>query len=179
MARVLYNRMRRRFVFKGRSATLWLLLGAGVLTIGLKWVPFGNIVLHPLVLFSTYAHELGHAIAAWCCGGTVQGVSMWARGGGVTRFSIAEPTAFQQTMTVAGGLLGPSLVAMFFLWLGLSKRLARGTLFVFGIFALVSALLLMENVFGRFFAGGVGVIALLIALKASEGIAQFSLLFFV
>lgn len=161
---------------KGRPYTLWILLGAGVLTIGLHWIPFGTMALYPFLLFSTYAHELGHAIAAWQCNMDVQGVSMWTDGAGVAKYT-GSPTGMQRATILAGGLLGPSIIALLCLWLGLSTRLARGALFVFGVLAIGSAVLLMENTFGRTFAAGFGVIAIFIAFKTPEAFAQFTLLF--
>ena len=55
------------------------LFGAAVVTIVLYFVPFGKYVLYPLMLFSTFVHEMGHGLTA-ALGGDFLYFKMWADG---------------------------------------------------------------------------------------------------
>jgi Peptidase M50B-like len=61
-----------------------LLLFATALTIALWFIPFAGLIAHPIRLFVTFIHEIGHALAALGTWGEVHRVTLDWSGSGAT-----------------------------------------------------------------------------------------------
>ena len=57
---------------------------AVILTIFLSFLPFAQILTYPFLIFSTFIHEISHAIGAVLTGGRVESVIVHVNGSGVT-----------------------------------------------------------------------------------------------
>jgi hypothetical protein len=85
---------------------LWIAIAV---TICLSFLPFAQFITYPFLIFSTFIHETGHAIAALFTGGTVESLIVRMDGSGVTytrgglRFVIS--TAGYIGTAIFGGLL--------------------------------------------------------------------------
>lgn len=84
----------------------WIFAGVIVGTVGLYLVPYGRYVAYPLLLLSTYAHEMGHGLTALVTGGTFESLVMSADGSGVAYLRIPDSRR-ARAATSAGGLVGP------------------------------------------------------------------------
>ena len=82
------------------------LIGAAIATVVLYFIPFGNYVLYPLMLFSTFVHEMGHGLTAMVLGGDFLYFKMWADGSGVAAYA-GHFSGFGKALTAAGGPIGP------------------------------------------------------------------------
>lgn len=152
------------------------LVGAILLTGMLYASAWGRWIAWPLVLLSTYAHELGHGLAALAVGGHFESLQIWADGSGLARHA-GPASGWARAAVGAGGLLGPAAMSALFFALAGGPRRARGGLALFGVGTLLVDLLFVRNLFGLVFVGLVGATALLFAWRASTTAAQTALAF--
>lgn len=55
-----------------RAQLSWTFWSAALLSVGRPSVPFGEFVIYPFALLSTWAHELGHGVTALLWGGEIK-----------------------------------------------------------------------------------------------------------
>ena len=154
----------------------YAVIGAAILTFALYLIPYGQYVIYPLLLFSTFVHEMGHGIAAIFMGGSFHQFQMWANGSGVAQHS-GHYGAFARAFISAGGLLGPAVMGGIFFVLGRKPFWARLGLGLFAAGSLLSVLLFVRNGFGIVFVLLVALILGAIARFAGERAARFVMLF--
>ncbi len=153
-----------------------LLLIATVATVVLYIIPFGQWLIYPLMLFSTYAHEMGHGLTAELVGGEFIRFKMYANGSGVAQHA-GHYGAFSRALVSAGGLMGPAVLGAIFFYLGRKAAWARVGLYVFGAGSLLSVALVVRNGFGVGFVIIVALICLAVARWTSPLVAQFVTVF--
>lgn len=159
------------------QALLVLLITVG-LTAGLHVLPqpWGWRLAWPLMVLSTYAHEMCHGLAALMVGGHFDSFRMWPDGSGIASTS-RPPSTVADALIPAGGLVGPALVAAVLFLFGCRPRLARGGLLAFGLALVASDVLVVRNGFGVIFVGATGALLLLLAVRLSPGWARGVVLF--
>ena len=151
-------------------------MGAVAVTLALYVVPYGHYVAYPLVLLSTYAHEMGHGMTALLVGGDFESFVMAPDASGVAYLRIPE-SRLARAATSAGGLFGPALLAAAFFWLAKRSKTAHIGLLVFGATSLVAVALVVRSVFGWLFVGALGAICVTLAIKSTARVAQTVLAF--
>lgn len=130
-------------------------------------VPFGTTLAYPLVLLSTLAHEMGHGIAAILVGGTFHEFQLFPDSSGVAYTS--SKGAFASALIAAGGLVGPAIVSMmFFSWAHHAKRL----FFALGLALIIAEILVVRNIFGLAFVGGVAIVSLWVSTLKNHGLQR-------
>jgi hypothetical protein len=154
----------------------WVLLISAAVTIALYKIPQAHVVAYPLMLISTLVHELGHGIAAILAGGHFEQFVMSRDGSGVAMHAGAYGP-FAKAFISAGGLVGPALAAGIFLAVARRPRWARAALGAFGLFLAVSLLFWVRGSFAPIFVGVLAAVCVAIAVKASDGIGQLTLVF--
>ncbi len=152
------------------------LFGAAVATIVLYFVPFGKYVLYPLMLFSTFVHEMGHGLTAVALGGDFLYFKMWADGSGVAAYA-GHFSAFGKATTAAGGLLGPPLGAAVLFALGRRANWAKTVLYAISIICALCILLVVRNLFGIGFVALLGLACFAVAHRTQPGTAQMVVVF--
>jgi hypothetical protein len=154
------------------SAVLALFISI-VLTMSLYYIPYGHVVAYPLLLLSTLAHEMGHGFASVLVGGNFEEFVLYQDASGIATSSwYGGPTRFQRACTSAGGLVGPAFVGMLMFIFGKKEQLNKIYLCGLGIVLLLSVLLVVRNMFGMIFVGGVGTVIIGVGVMASARIAQ-------
>lgn len=93
-------------------------------TVMLYVVPFGYYIAYPLVLISTFVHEMGHAIAGILVGARFDEFVMYSDASGSARIS-GGTGRLASTFIAAGGLVGPSVAAALLFGLCTRTNLAR------------------------------------------------------
>ena len=159
-----------------RDRARWILLGAVALTIALYIVPYGHYVAYPLVLLSTYAHEMGHGITALLVGGDFDSFVMAPDGSGLAYLRIPD-SRLARAATSSGGLLGAALLAAAFFGLAKRSKTAHVGLLAFGVATLVALVLVVRSPFGWFFVGSLGAACVYLGLKSTARVAQAVLAF--
>ncbi len=158
-----------------KSAATALGAAAGV-TLVLFFIPYGDKVILPLTLLSTYVHEMGHGLAAILVGGRFVKLEMWANGSGVA-WHAGDYGALARAWVAAGGLLGPAFFGALLFALGRHRSWAKPVLYVCGGLALLSVLLFVRNAFGVVYVLLLGAALLALAHFASEAWAQLVVVF--
>lgn len=146
-----------------------------LVTAGLYSVPLGHTLGYPLVLLSTLAHEMGHGVTAWLVGGSFSSFEMWSDGSGVAH--TASSGRIASGLISAGGLVGPSIAALFCFVAGRHAKLSRIALVVLGAVSALMIVLVVRNLFGAFFVGAVAALSLLIGIKGGARLSQGVLVF--
>jgi hypothetical protein len=154
----------------------WIFAGVIVGTVGLYIVPYGRYVAYPLLLLSTYAHEMGHGLTALVTGGSFESLVMSADGSGVAYLRIPD-SRLARAATSAGGLVGPAFLAALFFWLARRPRTAHAGLMTFGLASIAALVLVVRSPVGWLLVGTLGVSSVLLAVKSSPNVAQVVLAF--
>ena len=72
-------------------------------------VPYGHVVVVPLLWLSTLVHELGHGVTALLVGGRFDSIVVSMDGSGVA--ATATGSTLAGALVAAGGLIGPAVAA--------------------------------------------------------------------
>ena len=147
-----------------------------VVTVVLYAVPYGHVIGRPLIWLSTFAHEMGHGLAAILTGGTFVKFVMSPDGSGMAT-SMIQPGGINRAITAAGGLLGPPLVAAALFAVATRPRWSRAALWVMTAGCALSALLVVRNAFGMVFVLLLGATLAALARWASPRAQHFAVLF--
>ena len=159
-----------------RQRALRALTIAIVLTFALYVIPFGQFLLYPLMLLSTFAHEMGHGLSGLLVGGRFESFVLFANGSGVAR-TTGVADGVPRAILSAGGLVGPALLAAALFLFGRWARGARMALVIGATGAFASAILVVDNLFGWVFVGLLGATLLALAVKLSSASAQIAVVF--
>lgn len=109
-------------------------------------LPYGRRLLYPFALLGTWAHELGHGVAAVFVGGSFERLLIYPNLGG-TAYS-SGVGRLGKAVVAAGGLLGPALAGGLFILLGSREGSAPAVLAALAVTIVVSLLLVVRNAFG-------------------------------
>jgi Peptidase M50B-like len=161
---------------RGTRSTSWVLVGVVAATLLLYRVPYGRYLAYPLVLLSTFAHEMGHGTAALLVGGEFTSLEMAADASGLAQLRIPGGR-LARAFTSAGGLVGPACLAALFFVLARRPKSAHVGLLVFGIASLVALLVVVRSVVGALFVGALGAACLFLGAHSSARVAQWVLAF--
>ncbi len=148
----------------------WFLLGSVLLTGALYSFPYGGYVAYPLVLVSTYVHEIAHGLAATLVGGQFHFLVIHADGSGLASIS-GTNGRFAFAFVAGAGLVGPAVGGAALLVLASRPTLARVGLGVFALLSAVALIWVVRNMFGWFF---VGLLAAGCSAAAWRGTAQIA-----
>ena len=111
---------------------LKILVALGIYFFIKYFVPYGQILLHPVNLLVTFLHEFGHAMGALLTGGYVDSIQINSDGSGFCRTA-----GGWRSIVLMGGYLGSAILGNILLHIGLSKpSWSRNTLYVIAGFML-------------------------------------------
>lgn len=148
-----------------------------ILTLLLWWViPFGGWISWPLLLLSTFAHELGHGLAALSVGHGFEAMTINWDGSGVT-MSSGNGGRVASAWIAAGGLIGPAIAAAALFRIGKNARTSRGALLIIGCSMLILDVWVVRNLFGFIFVAGFGTLFIILSRKGGSEFARFTLIF--
>ncbi len=149
-----------------------LLTGSMVVTIVLYSVHALRPIARPLLLLSTFAHEMGHGLAAMLVGGKFQSLVMFSDGSGYASMLLPN-TRMAAAISSMGGLLGPAIVASILLVLGMKRRWANIVVWTMSVLSLLMVIWVVRSWFGVFFIGGFAFVCAAIAYWAKPMFQQF------
>lgn len=142
----------------------------------LFFVPSLHMVAYPLLLLSTFVHEMGHGIAAELVGGDFVRFEMFSDASGVATLRLPA-TAFASAFSSFGGLAGPAVVGAALFMVGAYRRACGPVLWALFAFFVASALLYVRNPFGLVFVGVYAAVFFAIARFGSDLLQQFTVVF--
>ncbi|MBN2341323.1 MAG: M50 family metallopeptidase [Deltaproteobacteria bacterium] len=100
-----------------KSKTAILILSIAAYLAVKHFVPYGPLLLYPLILLVTFLHELGHAVFALMSGGSVHGLQINPDGSGH-----AQIGGGWIGLVSMGGYVGSALFGNLLLFIGLAKE---------------------------------------------------------
>ena len=154
------------------------LILAGFVVIALPSFPFGNYLIYPFVLLTTWFHEMGHGLTAELLGQDFAQLTIFANGSGVAQSMVAnDASPFVHAAIAAGGPMAPSLVGAGLILASAHERLWRPVLIGLAAAIFASVLLYVRGEVGMVALPLVGALLLLIAWRAGAGFMRFSLQF--
>jgi hypothetical protein len=159
----------------GRGARLALLISVG-LTLILYLVPGVRLLARPLIYLSTFAHEMGHGIAALLVGGHFHSFEMWSDASGVARTSYGAGR-LTSALVSAGGLVGPAVLAAALFVVARWPRAPRIALQVAAAALLLVTVLFVRSLFGIVFVAALAMACFAGGRLLSPAAARVAVLF--
>ena len=150
---------------------LWL---AAAVCLGVSLTPWGPLLLYPFALFSTWVHEVGHAVMVVLTGGSVTAITIEPDTSGVTQ-SLMPPGRIARGLVASSGYLGASIVGCWLMAAARVEKRARPILWTIGAFMLFTVLFWMRNVFGALVVLAWGVALVALARNGSGRVSRFVL----
>jgi hypothetical protein len=154
-----------------RIPALWLWIAAAV-SLALSLTPRAHILLYPFRLFTTWIHEVGHALATVLVGGSVTAITIQPDTSGLTQ-SLVPDGRVARGMVASAGYLGAALVGCLLIAATRAERRAHLLLGGVGAFMLLTLVLWIRNPFGAAVVAAWAVILVLLARQGLGPAAQF------
>lgn len=151
---------------------------AGLVVVFLPALPFGNYLVYPFLILTTWFHEMGHGLAALAAGQDFRQLQIFANGSGVAQSAVAaDAGAWVRIAIAAGGPLGPSIVGALLILASARERLWRPALWLMAAGIAVSAMLYVRSATGLVVLPLVAALLGLVAWRGKPGLARFTLQF--
>ena len=157
-----------------RSASSRWLWMAAALSLAASLTPWGQVVLYPFKLFTTWVHECGHAAMTVLLGGSVQSITIQPDTSGLTSSRIPG-SVLAAALVASSGYLGASIVGCVLLAATRVHRWAHRILYAIGLLMLLSLVVWMRNVFSFAVVLAWGVALIVLARRGNGAAAQFLL----
>jgi hypothetical protein len=129
-----------------RLEGLWFWTAAAA-SLAISLTPWGDVLLYPFALFTTWVHECGHAVAAVALGGSVVSITIDPDASGLAR-SLVPAGRVNDGLVASAGYLGASLVGCLLMAAARIERWSRAILWFTGACMLVTLVLWIRNLFG-------------------------------
>ena len=151
----------------------WLWLAAAV-CLGVSLTPWGDLLLYPFTLFTTWVHECGHAVMVVLTGGSVSSITIEPDTSGLTR-SLMPAGRIARGLVASSGYLGSSVVGCLLVAATRIEKRARPILWGIGAFMLFTLVFWIRNAFGAVVVLGWAVTLLAMARKGTGRAPRFFL----
>ncbi|VVT01760.1 M50 family metallopeptidase [Erythrobacter sp. EC-HK427] len=154
------------------------LIIAAVLLVVLPGVPFGNFLIYPFTILTTWFHEMGHGLTALLLGHGFEQLVIYADGSGYAESAFySAPGALPSALIAAGGPIGPVMAGSALILASAREKYWQPALMVLAGVMALSVLVWVRSVTGwivlPLLAGALGYIA----WRGSDWLKQFSLQF--
>ncbi|MEO0968001.1 MAG: M50 family metallopeptidase [Cyanobacteria bacterium J06639_18] len=160
-----------------RMGFTWLIAAAFV-TIILWQIPAGDYILYPFSILATWFHEMGHGLMALLLGGNFHQLQIFPNGSGVATYSLARSLApIGPSLVAAAGPMGPPIAGSALILASRSFKAASLSLKILGGFLIFSSLVWVRSPFGLIAIPVLGLITLLVGLKAPRWLQGFAIQF--
>ena len=151
----------------------WLWVAAAI-SLGLSLTPWGQWLLYPFKLFTTWVHECSHAVLTLLMGGSVTAITIEPDTSGLTR-SLMPSGRVAQGVVASAGYLGASVVGCFLLAAARVEKWARVILWTVGALVLVTLVIWIRNLFGAVVVLAWGAALVALARKGTRQVSRFVL----
>lgn len=151
---------------------------AGVLVVFLPYLPFGNFLVYPFTILTTWFHEMGHGLTAMLLGNEFQRLVILPSGSGYAETLYPGGTgAITQALVSAGGPLGPVVIGAALILASSRHEYWRAALFGLAGIIVLSALIWVRSLVGLTVLPLVAAMLAWIALKSPDSLQRFTLQF--
>lgn len=158
----------------GRDRLMSAFLLAALVSIALHFIqPWGRYALYPFALLATWAHEMGHGLAAIVLGGSFSRLELYSDLGGVAFHTAGG--FFARPLVSMAGLLGPAVAGGGVIVLGArSERVARSVITVLALAVAISVIIWIRGIFGIVAMSLIAVVLGLLAARGGEMVKLFT-----
>lgn len=151
---------------------------AGLVVVLLPALPFGNFLIYPFVILTTWFHEMGHGLTALALGQDFQQLMIYASGSGVAQSRIAaDASPWTLAAIAAGGPLAPSLAGALLILASAHRQLWRPALWLVSGAIFASVIIWVRSSVGYAVLPLVAAALALTAWRARPELARFVLQF--
>ena len=151
---------------------------AVVVVLALPALPFGNYLIYPFAILTTWFHEMGHGISAILMGQSFEQLLIFSDGSGVAESRLdADAGPITNAAIAAGGPLAPSVAGALLIMASAKQKFWRPTLVALALIIAGSTLFYVRSGVGLAMLPLVAALIGLIAWRAPDGLARFSLQF--
>jgi hypothetical protein len=150
---------------------LWV---AAALSLGLSLTPWGQLVLYPFKLFTTWVHECGHALMTVLLGGSVHAITIEPDTSGLTQ-SLMPSGRVARGLVASSGYLGASVVGCVLMAATRVEKRARAILWTVGALMLGTLVFWIRNPFGFVVVSAWGGALVALARTGSGSASRFVL----
>lgn len=147
---------------------------AVVVSLAVSLTPWGEMLLSPFKLFTTWVHECGHAAATLLVGGKVTSITIAPDTSGLTQ-SLVPDSRFARGVVASSGYLGAAVVGCLLLAATRVEKWAHVILLALGVFMLATVVVWMRNLFGIAIVLGWGVALIALAKTRVPHVVRFLL----
>ena len=155
----------------------WLLFAAAIVII-LPKIPFGNYVIYPFMILTTWFHEMGHGLTATLVGMEFDQLVIFASGSGYAlTYSDPDTSGLTHALVSAGGPLGPAIAGSLIILASTKESTRRLALTALGGFILISTAIWVRSIVGWGVLIPMAAAILFIAQKGSENVSRFAVQF--
>lgn len=123
------------------------LIVAVIAIVALLNVPYGRYIMYPLLLFSTWIHEMCHGVAAIVVGGSIAKVEVFPDGSGLA-YTYRPATSFAAAWVASAGYVGTSIIGATMLAFRQRRLAGRIGLTLLGVLMVLTVVLYVRNGFG-------------------------------
>ena len=156
------------------DALTWIIL----VVVMLPSLPFGNYLIYPFVILTTWFHEMGHGLTALASGQDFRQLMIFATGSGVAESRIAADAPFWVPAAIAaGGPLAPCVAGALLIIASAHRRLWRPVLWLTAAAILASVIIWVRSPVGYAVLPLVGACLALVAWRAGDALTRFTLQF--
>lgn len=154
------------------------LILAAFIVMALPSLPFGNYLVYPFVILTTWFHEMGHGLTALALGQSFDSLLIYANGSGLAQSQVAtDASPFLRAAIAAGGPLAPTFVGAGLIVASAHSKLWRPVLWGTSAAIFASVILYVRSSVGIAVLPLIAAMLAVIAWKASAGINRFTLQF--
>jgi hypothetical protein len=151
---------------------------AGFVVIFLPALPFGNYLVYPFLILTTWFHEMGHGMAALGTGQEFRQLMIFPDGSGVAESAVSiDASRWVGVAIAAGGPLGPTLVGALLILASARERLWRPSLWLMATAIILSVVIYVRSPVGFIVLPLVAALLALVAWRGKPGVARFTLQF--
>ncbi len=154
-----------------------LMIVAVFVTVLLYVLPYTYWIKYPLLLLSTYVHEMGHGLTAILVGGQFAKLSMHADASGVATFALPVGASVSKALVAMGGLCGPAIVAGIGFALSRKQRATTIGLGLAGLIATICLVLYVRTLVGVLISLGLIAVCFGVLALKKPAVSQGVLLF--
>jgi hypothetical protein len=141
-------------------------------SLAVSLTPWSTTLLYPFRLFTTWIHEVGHALATVAVGGSVTSITIRPDGSGLT-LSLIPTSRAAHGVVASAGYLGSALVGCLLIAATRVERRTNALLAGVGVFMLLTLLVWIRNPFGAAVVLAWAVALLVLARRGLGSSAQF------
>lgn len=120
---------------------------AVAVSLAVSLTPWGETLLYPFKLFTTWVHECGHALAAVLVGGRVTSITIAPDTSGLTQ-SLVPDSRIARGVVASSGYLGAAAVGCLLMAATRVEKWGHAVLLGLGLTMLATVVVWMRNLFG-------------------------------